>query len=64
MICLIQDGRTALYIASQEGHTEIVEILLNRGADISHPDKVWSSLACQMSYLMCNRALCSGVELH
>ena len=40
MICLMQDGVTALYVASQEGHTEMVTMLLDKGADVDHPNKV------------------------
>lgn len=32
-LCL-QKGVSALYVASQEGHTDIVDILINAGADI------------------------------
>ena len=31
----LQDGRTALLMASQEGKVECVEMLLDRGADIN-----------------------------
>ena len=36
----LQDGRTALIIAAQEGHTDIVKLLLQHGADIDHATKV------------------------
>ena len=31
----IQDGRTALYCASQFGHVAVVQLLLQRHADVS-----------------------------
>ena len=42
MICLLlqQDGRTALHHASSEGHTDVVEVLLNHNADIDVVTKV------------------------
>ena len=37
----VQDGKSSLYIASQEGHTEIVELLLKKGADPNLTCKVY-----------------------
>ena len=36
----VQDGQTALYIASNNGHGEIVKLLLKREADMDHETKV------------------------
>ena len=37
----IQDGgATALRIASFSGHTEVVELLISRGATVDYQDKV------------------------
>lgn len=36
----VQDGQTALYIASNNGHGEIVKLLLKREADLDHETKV------------------------
>lgn len=35
----IQDGDTALHQASQNGHKEAVELLLDRGADVDRAGK-------------------------
>ena len=37
-----QDGATPLYVASQNGHSDIVNILIRNGADVD--------LACEVSY--------------
>ena len=36
----VQDGQTALYIASDNGHDHIVELLLRREANVNHQTKV------------------------
>jgi len=36
----MQDGRTALYQASQNGHLATVQLLLQRGADVNICDEV------------------------
>ena len=36
----VQNGRTALYIASGKGHDQIVELLLKREAGVNHQTKV------------------------
>ena len=36
----LQDGWTALMMASKAGHTESVQVLLDKGADVNMQDKV------------------------
>ena len=36
----LQNGVTPLILASHEGHKDIVEVLLNHGADVDLPSKV------------------------
>ena len=38
-LCL-QDGASPLYVASWEGHTDVVDILIKAGADIHQATKV------------------------
>ena len=45
----LQDGVTPLILASQKGHKDIVEVLLNHGAEVDLPDKVSVCVSC--SYL-------------
>ena len=40
MICLLQEGTTALYMASQMGHTKTVQLLLDNGASVDKPNMV------------------------
>ena len=44
-----QDERTALHIASQEGHDHVVELLLQAGANVDQEAKVRSRLFCNGS---------------
>ena len=39
-LILIQDGRTALMLASLEGKTDVVKLLLNHNADVNAKHKV------------------------
>lgn len=39
-ICRCQDGSTSLMLASYEGHTKVVQLLLNEGASIDMMDNV------------------------
>ena len=36
----LQDGVTPLIAASHEGHKDIVDVLLNHGAEVDLPNKV------------------------
>ena len=38
---LTQDGSTPLYIASEKGHSDVVNILIRNGADIDLGRNVW-----------------------
>jgi ankyrin repeat protein len=37
---VVQNGRTSLHLASQNGHREIVEVLLDSGAVMDKGDEV------------------------
>ena len=39
-IVVIQDGWTALKAAARNGHREVVELLIQHGADVNAKDKV------------------------
>ena len=45
----LQNGAIPLIVASREGHKDIVEVLLNHGAEVDLPDKV--SVFIRYSYL-------------
>ncbi len=36
----VQDGRTALFMSSFEGHSDVVKQLVERGANLEVPNKV------------------------
>ena len=40
MICLMQDGATPLFMASQEGHSEVVNLLISHGANLDKSHEV------------------------
>ena len=41
-VCMLssQNGVTPLYIASQQGHSQVAEVLLSKGADVNLPEQV------------------------
>ena len=39
-IYIIQNGASPLHIASQEGHSKVVDVLVKNGADINKPTNV------------------------
>ena len=40
MFSVIQVGATPLIKASEKGHNDVVQLLLDRGAGVDHPAKV------------------------
>ena len=44
LLLFSQDGKTPLYIASREGHTGVVELLLQHNADPNISDEVSHSM--------------------
>ena len=49
----MQDGCTALYLASMKGHVKVVELLLKRNADVNICDKVRYSFYHQAVQCSC-----------
>ena len=56
----MQDGTTPLQLASQSGHKEVIELLINNGADVDEADRVTYQL------LMCGECMvtCMQNALH
>ena len=49
---MIQDGRTALWIASRNSHVTVVRLLLEKGADGNICDKVvMDFVSCACTYV-------------
>ena len=55
---IIQDGKTALMVASLGGHNECVEALLKRGAQVKITDNVSSTKSIRCLLLMCVLVVC------
>ena len=49
----IQDGETALYIASDKGHVAVVELLLQKHANVSICTKVYTCITTDSPYCVC-----------
>ena len=50
---LIQNGRTLLYYAAQEGHSEVLTKLLDSGADVGVHNKVRKFFSYEIKYISC-----------
>ena len=40
LTCSLQDGRSALHVAAEKGHTIVVSVLISHGADVNTKDEV------------------------
>ena len=49
---VFQNGNTPLHNASEEGHIDVVEILMNAGADHSIQNKVTECVFCQLHFFL------------
>lgn len=41
LLFIQQYGQTPVYIAAEEGHSDIVQMLIQANADINQPNAVW-----------------------
>jgi ankyrin repeat protein len=39
-VCVAQRGKTPLHHAAMKGHGDVIELLVNAGADVDREDKV------------------------
>ena len=53
ILCLVQIGKTPLYIACSNGHDKIIQALLDHGVQVDVPDKV-SDISC-IHVKLCNK---------
>ena len=66
-ISVIQDGATPLYIASQHGHTDVVDTLIRAGVSVNQACMVWRLLyivtACGVNCHLLQTAIfmCSSI---
>ena len=58
-----QSGCTLLYIALKKGHTQVVELLLSKGAYVNSVNKVSTSIDYSIYIELCHYH-CSQVTLH
>ena len=53
MFLVVQDGATAIMVAAQNGHKDVVEVLISSGADVQHQTQVRIDLdlvTCSLFY--------------
>jgi ankyrin repeat protein len=63
MPCTLQNGASPLYIASQNGHTDVAQLLLDRGAGVNIADKVRASFVSTVRCTLAVEQSC-GYEVH
>ena len=53
-VCMLssQNGATPLYIASANGHSQVAELLLSKGANVNLPKKVQYMSKCNKWYIV------------
>ena len=54
MLLNAQDGVTAIMVAAQNGHEDVVKLLISSGADVNHQDKV----RIDLYFLTCSSLYC------